>query len=318
MIAPALPDNEAQRLSTLYQLNILDTEREERFDRITRIACKLFSVPIAFVSFVEAERQWIKSTHGFEITEAIRKTSFCAHAILKDEITIIEDATKDKRFFDNPFVIGEPHIRFYLGCPIKINHANVGILCLIDNKPRKKSSINESDVRDLTQMIELELEALHLSTTDELTGLSNRRGFLKIANYLFRSCQREDKPFSLLFFDLNKFKRINDDFGHSEGDRVLKSFSKSLLNHFRCYDVIARLGGDEFCVFCSGLEQDDVDNIALRMRNELKSRNLHNIDFSLGAVQYKKEKHKDLENMLKLADSKMYRDKERAKGYPFL
>lgn len=312
MIPPEIPENEAERLATLYKLQILDTEREERFNRITRIACRLFGVPIAVISFLEAERQWMKSTQGFDIKEAKRKTSFCGHVILSDEIMVIEDATKDKRFHDNPFVLGNPYFRFYAGCPLKINNYNVGVICLIDDKPK---SINDNDknvIYDLAQMVEMELESLHLSLTDELTGLSNRRGFLKLAGYLFQKCQQENKNFTLLFFDLDKFKQINDQFGHAEGDKVLKIFSQSLLQNFRCYDVIARLGGDEFCVFCSGLNEKDVDNIICRLKDALKSEETkgYTIEFSVGSIQYNREKHRTLGDMLALADAKMYSDKK--------
>lgn len=76
----------------------------------------------------------MKSTQGFDIKETARKTSFCGHVILSDEIMIVEDTTKDKRFFDNPFVLGNPNFRFYLGCPLKVNGYNVGVICLIDDK----------------------------------------------------------------------------------------------------------------------------------------------------------------------------------------
>lgn len=98
-------------------------------------------------------------------------------------------------------------------------------------------------------MVELDLEQLQISITDELTGLSNRRGFLKLAGYLFNKCQREEQNFTLLFFDLDKFKHINDRFGHAEGDKVLKIFANVLLRNFRYNDVVARLGGDEFVYF---------------------------------------------------------------------
>ncbi|HAT2039936.1 TPA: sensor domain-containing diguanylate cyclase [Legionella pneumophila] len=312
MIPPEIPENEAERLATLYKLQILDTEREERFDRITRIACRLFGIPIAVISFLEAERQWMKSTEGFDIKEAKRKTSFCGHVILSDEIMVIEDATKDKRFHDNPFVLGKPYFRFYAGCPLKINKYNVGVICLIDDKPR---SINDSDknvINDLAQMVEMELESLHLSLTDELTGLSNRRGFLKLASYLFQKCQKDNKNFTLLFFDLDKFKQVNDQLGHAEGDKILKIFSKSLLQNFRCYDVIARLGGDEFCVFCSGLNEKEVDNITRRLKDSLKSQETkdYSIEFSVGSIEYNQAKHRTLDDMLAMADAKMYRDKK--------
>ncbi|WP_419419559.1 diguanylate cyclase [Legionella sp. D16C41] len=313
MIPPDIPENEAERLATLYKLRILDTEREERFDRVTRIACKLFDVPIAVISFLEAERQWMKSTQGFEIQEAPRKTSFCGHVILSDEIMVVEDTTKDRRFYDNPFVINKPNFRFYLGCPLKINKCNVGVICLIDDKPRPIADVDQNVVYDLAKMVEMELESLQLSITDELTGLSNRRGFLKIANYLFQKCQRENQEFNLLFFDLDKFKPINDKFGHAEGDKVLKTFSKCLLQNFRCHDVIARLGGDEFCVFCSGLNSQDVDGITTRLKDSLKCIETkgYAIEFSVGSIQYNKEEHQTLESMLVLADSKMYGNKKR-------
>lgn len=312
MIAPDKPENEAERLATLYQLQILDTEREERFDRLTRIACKLFGVPIAVISFLEAERQWMKSTQGFDIQEAARKTSFCGHVILSDEIMVVEDATKDERFYDNPFVLGNPNFRFYVGCPLKVKEYNVGVICLIDDKPRLINDVDQTIVYDLAQMVETELESLQLSITDELTGLSNRRGFLKLASYLFQQCQRENKMFTLLFFDLDKFKHINDQFGHAEGDKVLKIFSKALLHNFRCYDVVARLGGDEFCVFCSGLNHKDVANITQRLKDSLNAVETKGyvIEFSVGSIQYNHEEHQTLEEMLALADSKMYHDKK--------
>lgn len=319
MISPGVPDNEEERLAMLYQLQILDTDKEERFDRVTRIACKLFRVPIAVISFLEADRQWMKSTQGLDIEEAPRRTSFCGHVILSNEIMIIEDTAKDIRFYDNPFVMNEPHFRFYVGCPLRINECNVGVICLIDDKPRSSEEIDQETVRDLAQMVEAELKVLQLSITDELTGLSNRRGFLKLANYLFLNCQREKKTFTLLFFDLDKFKQINDQFGHTEGDKVLKTFSKFLLQNFRNYDLVSRLGGDEFCVFCSELSQSDSLKVTERLKHALKSAGTdeYSIEFSVGSIQYNREEHKVLEDMLTQADTKMYHNKKmKQASYP--
>ncbi|ARB92978.1 sensor domain-containing diguanylate cyclase [Legionella longbeachae] len=308
MIPPEKPENEAERLATLYKLQILDTDKEERFDRVTRIACKLFEVPISVISFLEAERQWMKSTQGLDIKEAARKTSFCGHVILSDEIMVVEDATKDKRFYDNPFVLKKPNFRFYLGCPLQVKGYNVGVFCLIDDKPRSKIEIDNSVVTDLARIVETDLEQLQISITDELTGLSNRRGFLKLAGYLFQKYQRENQIFTLLFFDLDKFKQINDKFGHSEGDKVLKIFANALIQNFRYYDIIARLGGDEFCVFCSGLKQDDVNGIIQRLNESLKSAEIkdYTIEFSVGIIEYNQKEHKTLDDILDQADSKMY------------
>src|SRR5687768_2709958 len=112
MLRPPTPPNEAERLATLHALRILDTPPEERYDRITRLACKLFDVPIVMVSLVDAERQWFKSKQGIEVSESPREFSFCAHAILQPGSMIVADATQDPRFEDNPAVVGEAHVRF--------------------------------------------------------------------------------------------------------------------------------------------------------------------------------------------------------------
>src|SRR5262245_34570540 len=116
-VAELLP-NEQERLTTLYKLNLLDTPSEERFDRITRIAARLFNSPIALISLIDFNRQWFKSCFGFNVTETPREISFCAHAILDDEVLVIRDTLNDPRFVDNPFVVGEPYIRFYAGQPL--------------------------------------------------------------------------------------------------------------------------------------------------------------------------------------------------------
>src|ERR1700752_1549332 len=116
MLTPALPADENTRLDTLRALNILDTSPEERFDRLTRLAKRLFGVPIALVNLVDADRQWFKSCVGLSATETPRDISFCGHAILGDDILLVPDAGVDERFHDNPLVTGDPNIRFYAGC----------------------------------------------------------------------------------------------------------------------------------------------------------------------------------------------------------
>lgn len=138
MQAPAIPDYERQRLDALRRLAILDSSAEERFDRITRMARNLFEVPISLISLVDGERQWFKSRCGLDAQETPRDISFCGHAILGEEIFVVEDATRDPRFADNPLVLGDPHIRFYAGSPLHIAGGyKVGTLCLIDRQPRQ-------------------------------------------------------------------------------------------------------------------------------------------------------------------------------------
>ncbi|MGQ0645496.1 MAG: adenylate/guanylate cyclase domain-containing protein [Elusimicrobiota bacterium] len=155
MMRPPFPPDEAARLLSLRALNILDTPPEEIFDRITRLAQNIFNVPIALVSLVDSERQWFKSRQGVTASEAPRDTSFCGHAILGDETFVVLDARTDERFADNPFVTGEPNVRFYAGQPVRAPRgAKVGTLCIIDNRPRRFSEKERKALADLAAILE--------------------------------------------------------------------------------------------------------------------------------------------------------------------
>ncbi len=154
-----LPPDELDRLDALYDLNVLDTVPEERFDRTTRIAAALFDVPVALVTLIDANRQWFKSSVGSDgMQQSPRDVAFCAHTILGEEILEVPDAAIDDRFADNPAVAGEPRIRFYAGVPLKAPSGhNVGTLCLIDNRPRSLSPTQRKMLRDLGKLLEKEL-----------------------------------------------------------------------------------------------------------------------------------------------------------------
>lgn len=114
-----VPENEAQRLKSLYNLRILDTPPEARFDAITKLALSLFKVPISTITLVDSEREWFKSCQGLTAKEGKRAISFCGHALLADNFFIIPDARRDSRFAKNPMVLGKPYIRFYAAVPLR-------------------------------------------------------------------------------------------------------------------------------------------------------------------------------------------------------
>ena len=158
MRAPPLPPDEAKRLSALRRLEVLDTPREERFDRICRLACAHFKVPVALVSLVDADRQWFKAAQGLDVAQTPRDVSFCGHAILTPEALVVEDAAADERFCDNPLVAAGPGIRFYAGQPLAAPDGSlVGTLCVIDRVPRKFGAAERESLRDLARMVEREL-----------------------------------------------------------------------------------------------------------------------------------------------------------------
>jgi len=158
VIPPSKPLDEDRRLASLHNLCLLDTAPDEAFDRVTRLAARLFQVPIALVSLVDAERQWFKSRHGLETHETPRTVSFCGHAILGDGPFVIADALADERFHDNPLVTGDPGIRFYAGQPLRApDGALVGVLCILDRRPRVLDSTDLDALQDLAALVEGEL-----------------------------------------------------------------------------------------------------------------------------------------------------------------
>ncbi len=152
MSAP-LPHDEAARLNALRACQILDTPPEASFERIANLAVQTLDMPIAAVSFVDRERQWFKAKVGLSICETSRNVSFCAHAILREEMLVVPDAAADPRFADNPLVTGEPGIRFYAGAPLYAPDGQaLGTLCVIDLKPRQLDERQRKILSDLAAM----------------------------------------------------------------------------------------------------------------------------------------------------------------------
>lgn len=315
MQSAAIPENDSRRLEALKSLNILDSKPEERFDRLTRLAMHVFEVPIALVSLVDTDRQWFKSRQGLEATETPRDISFCGHAILGDDAFVVEDASLDERFADNPLVTGDPGVRFYAGYPIRYLDGTVlGTVCIIDHKPRRFAPRDVLILQDLATLVEHEMQAMEMATLDELTAINNRRGFFIIAGQAMRMSRRKDFPLTLVFIDLNRFKPINDRFGHAEGDRVLKFFAGALLEVSRDSDIVARLGGDEFVLLLNDADDDEVKTVMARFREVVGAHNRtlkldYAVEFSYGIVRYDAARHDDLDALLAEGDALMYQRK---------
>jgi GAF domain-containing protein len=159
MMKPPLPENEKARLETLRQYEILDTDPEESFNDLTRLAAYICNTPIALISLIDENRQWFKAKLGISEQETSRDVSFCAHAILQDGPFIVRDALDDKRFRTNPMVTAAPHIRFYAGSPLMSPEGfKIGTLCVIDRIPRELTPEQIAALRILGNQVITQLD----------------------------------------------------------------------------------------------------------------------------------------------------------------
>lgn len=176
-----IPSDEVNRLSTLRELNILDTESEKEFDELTELAAQICLAPIALISLIDQQRQWIKSRVGLNVTETSRDIAFCAHAILQpNSLLEVQDTQLDERFSGNPLVLESPNIRFYAGAPlIATNGHALGTLCVIDHVPRKLTEAQRAALvvlsRAIVQQIELRRRLQRVKNSTGLLLSQNSR-----------------------------------------------------------------------------------------------------------------------------------------------
>lgn len=187
MIAADIPEDEVERLRKLHELGILDTLEEQAYDDLTRLAAEICKTPIALVSLVDSDRQWFKSHYGLDARETPRQYAFCAHAILKNDVFIVEDSSKDERFFDNPLATGGPLVKFYAGAPlIMSDNSKLGTLCVIGNEARSMSQAQKEALEALARQVVSQLE-LRLRV-NELTLLDRAKDeFISMVSHELRT-----------------------------------------------------------------------------------------------------------------------------------
>ena len=162
-----VPKSEAARLAALKALEVLDSPAEQSFDDIVHLAVKMFDVPVALISFVDADRQWFKARLGIEEKEMERSIAFCAHTIMGGAVCLIPDAREDIRFKDNPLVAKDQGFRFYAGAPLTTSEGHrIGSLCIMDRIPR--NDIDEEQKLCLKKLAALVMDQLHLRVTRKL------------------------------------------------------------------------------------------------------------------------------------------------------
>lgn len=258
---------ESARLEALGRYDILDTPREASFDRIARLVRDIFGVRIALVSVIDGHRQWHKACEGLGATQADRRDTICQYTIASPAPLIVPDLRSDERFADNPFVAGEPHLRFYAGVPLRTPDGhNIGTLCAIDHAPRAFSERETSILADLAAMTMDELELRQLVAVDALTGVLSRRAFRDEAARAMSQARRGPRPLGMVAIDIDHFKSVNDTYGHAAGDTVLAGVAAACRDNLRAGDAVGRLGGEEFAALLPGAGRTEALDVAEKLR----------------------------------------------------
>jgi adenylate cyclase len=311
MIEAPIPANETERLAALYSLHILDTPAEERFDRVTRLALQLFNVPIAYVSILDANRQWFKSACGIDRGQTDRAISFCGHAIMQNEPLIIPDALLDDRFYDNPLVTDDPKLRFYAGCPLQTASGHkVATLCIGDRCPREfaveqinvlkalaaiaEDQINLIDSVNLqTQLVDAQHElqrmndfirkALGCYATEEVAAsVVSNSGKLELGG--------QKRPVTILLSDLRGFTPFSEKFPPETVVEVLNRYLDVMV------DIILKHGGiidsfigDGILVIFDSLRFPDhatrAVECAIEMQRAMCNVNRFNLEHGVGEIE---------------------------------
>jgi diguanylate cyclase (GGDEF)-like protein len=309
-------DLEAQRLAALDHLDVLDSPPEESFDRITRLVRTVLDTPIATITLIDRNRQWFKSRQGLDNSETPRDISFCALAIEQSDPLIVADARKDPRFRDNPLVLGDPKIRFYMGVPLVLSDGfAIGTLCAIDRRPRQMRREQVATMYDLARVVVDELELRRLATVDTLTGALTRRTFLREAEQAFDVARQYKREFSCVMMDVD-LGAVVETRGRAAADAVLRAISRACRKAIRSVDLFGRVAAEEFALALPETDQAGAETVAERLRwavgaavGQASDGPLIDVTASLGvAVQGGLDR--DFASLMHRADTAMFRAKQ--------
>ena len=330
MIASPHLVNDQKRVESLRKLQLLDTPIEDRFERITRVACRSLDMPIVAFTLVDETRQTFKSVQGLAGNDVPRSLSMCGHVIAGEGIMVVPDTHLDLRFADNPFLNTDPGICFYAGCPVRApDGEKIGTLCALDMRPRELSDEQVECLQDMASLVETELRASMLSKVqmelleeldaaqrsaliDPLTHLWNRNGMAELLKREWDHAIKDKAALTIVMADIDHFKHVNDTYGHQIGDEILKQVGQRLLAKLRSEDIVGRMGGEEFLMVLPKCRIKNVLPTVDRIRTFFEDIPLSTsvgdvaITLSLGTVSARPNPSLSMEEFIKLADQALY------------
>lgn len=330
------PRFEQQKSEVLQRYRILKSESVHDASHIARTASLALNAPIVIATLNERYRHWYRAAHGVNALDFNTLEMFCAHANLSDEAFAVTDARLEPYFAREPAVMGAPNVVFFAGAPLSDPEGKrFGTLCLIDNQPRSLApaqteilksmadilsqdicvhSAGRYAVQDLINAEEDRCALYELAVTDPMTKALNRRAFFRFAEREVQRAQRHGHPLSVLMFDIDHFKKVNDVHGHAAGDQVIVALSRLVTECVREADLLGRLGGEEFGLILPETNVDAALTLANRLREAVRKLRFNSpegefsVTISLG-VSRPEQGEADIHAALDRADKGLYRAK---------
>jgi len=313
--------------------NMPETLSLDKWQKTVNLIIRLFDAPGAWIMQANTKgleavvASTVKKNHAPAGSSFNQETEiYCKKVMQTKKPLYVKNAQKEGGWENNPEYTDMGFLS-YLGVPIQWPDGEMfGTLCLLDKQETNFSQDFVELMWQLKEVIDGDLHNMMLikklrlqSTTDELTSINNRRGFMKSAESLINHANRNNLSLSLMYFDLNNLKTVNDKHGHEAGDFLIKSFAIAIANSVRSEDIIARLGGDEFC-FLGVYQSADKDKIVeSRIQQSLKDLTLtdsriENPSFSIGCKMFNPEDDLNIDKMLSETDGLMYENKVKTKA----
>ena len=335
-----------KRLDAVLRTSLLDTPPEECFDHLTRLAAKLTGAPVTFVSLVDANRDFYKSTYGFDEPLASARQmegrTFCHHALVAGGPLVLDDVTQVPVYRDVP-TVESLGVRAYAGVPLVTDDGQVlGSFCAIDFKTKNwteldieilsvfahsamreialrqaitdTTSVNSRLAEQMQKVDELNQRLEVLSKTDSLTGLHNRRSFEQSLVFELAIIERKSTPLSLLVVDIDHFKQLNDEHGHAAGDKALQTIAALLNSCTRSIELVARIGSEEFAVILPGADETSALVVAERMRSTVATADWRDVPLTVSVGTATRLNGEDFRHLLARADGAMYVAKQRGRN----
>jgi len=326
----AIPPDDGRRVAALQRYHVLDAPACEELTFITELAAQLCGVPYARLTLVDAERAWVKASTGLPVDTLPRAQSYCSLAVLGQPATEIEDLGADPRTAHMPLTASAPGLRMYSSVALSTadGHA-IGALCVMDSKPGRLTHEQARSLRRLAGQAMALLEAraaghalqaaqaqlAELATTDELTGLHNRRALLGKLTFEVARTRRFRTPLSALVIDLDGFKAVNERHGHDAGDLVLANVGRLVRENVRVIDLAGRYGGQEICVLLPNTPKEGALKLADNLRGKIAAQihreagRLLPVTASIGVGSFNHMDINDGDTLLRAAEQALARAK---------